>query len=86
MKIGLWIQDSAGSAFLIAKDRGGYPRLISCRDQALFFGSEQGEPDLSSEEGKRLYQEVTGKPYPFSHATSRQVIWDLLEASLKFLP
>jgi hypothetical protein len=86
MKIGLWIQDSSGNEYLVSKDSPGYPRLISFSQKENFFDNQKEPLDLSIEEGKRLYQEVTGNLYPFNHATSRQVIWDLIEASLKLLP
>ncbi|MBI1824511.1 MAG: hypothetical protein HY200_07235 [Nitrospirae bacterium] len=86
MKIGLWIQDSTGNEFLICKDSRGYPHLISFHAKEVFF-QERGAPQvLSIEEGKKLYQEMTGKAYPFGHATTRQVLWDLIEAALKQLP
>jgi hypothetical protein len=86
MKIGLWIQDSAGNEFLVSKDKNGYPRLISFQGREHFFEEMSSPQDLTLDEGKNLYREVTGKEYPFNHATTRQVIWDLIEASLKLLP
>lgn len=86
MKIGLWIQDSAGSEFLISKDSRGYPHLFRFERRNEFFEEAETAVDIPIEEGKKIYQEITGKAYPFDHATSRQVLWDLIEASLKLLP
>ncbi|MHB8481518.1 MAG: hypothetical protein ACYDBV_02090 [Nitrospiria bacterium] len=86
MKIGLWVQDSSGKEFLITKDLMGYPHLVDFTQKALFFEGSNELLDLSLEEGKRIYQEVTGKVYPFGHATTRQVLWDLVEAGIKLLP
>ena len=86
MKLGLWVQDSAGQEFLIAKDAAGYPHLIPFFQKGSFFGGNQEHLDLNMDEGKRLYQEITGKPYPMAHATTRQVLWDLIEAAIKLLP
>ncbi|MFI5303177.1 MAG: hypothetical protein ACHQYP_00155 [Nitrospiria bacterium] len=71
---------------MISKDARGYPHLIHFSQKKGFF-DEKNEPlDLPIEDGKKLYLEMTGKAYPFNHATSRQVLWDLIEASLKLLP
>ena len=86
MKIGLWVQDSSGKEFLITKDSMAYPHLIQFSQKDLFFGGSKEPLDLTLEEGKKIYQEVTGKAYPFGHATTRQVLWDLVEAAAKLLP
>ena len=86
MKIGLWIQNDSGEELLIIKDGGGYPRLLPYLRKDQFFNNPKTPVDLSLEEGKRVYEAVTGKAYPFVHATTRQVLWDLIEASLKQLP
>jgi len=86
MNVGLWIRDSSNSEFLISRDKHGYPRLIAFDQKDRFYENDQSIRDVEIGEGKRLYQEMTGKAYPFGHATSRQVLWDLIEASLKLLP
>lgn len=86
MKIGLWIQNQAGEELLVIRDPGGYPRLIPFKEKERYFEDPRLSLDLSPEEGRKIYQEVTGQPYPFGHATTRQVLWDLIEAALKHLP
>ena len=76
MEVGLWIKDAAGLECVLVKDCRGYPSLRSLGPAAC------GE----REEGIRLYQELTGNPYPHQEATRRQVLWDLLEAALPRLP
>jgi hypothetical protein len=86
LKTGLWVQDSLGHEYLIAKDSMGYPHLVPFERKNEFFQGAPAPLDLSVEEGKKIYQEITGKPYPFGHATTRQVLWDLIEAATKLLP
>ncbi|MFQ5779497.1 MAG: hypothetical protein ACE5J1_03415 [Nitrospiria bacterium] len=81
IQIGLWIQTGEGEVYLIKKDANGYPNLTSL------------SPDLpledfkaKKEKGKALYEELTGTNYPHPHATTRQVLWDFLEAAIHQLP
>jgi hypothetical protein len=77
MKIGLMLETERAS-FLICKDPNGYPDLVCL----------SGVPpqETKKESAKQLYLELTGTSYPLSGATTRQVLWDLLEAALKQLP
>jgi hypothetical protein len=77
MQIGLMLKTEE-TTYLICKDPNGYPDLI-CLAGPPFSGSKK-------ESAQRLYQELSGNPYPLPQATTRQVLWDLLEAALKQLP
>lgn len=77
MQVGLMLKTEE-AAYLICKDPNGYPDLVRLNEGQM-VGSKK-------ENGQRLYHLLTGNPYPLSHATTRQVLWDLLEAALKHLP
>lgn len=77
MQIGLMLK-TEGATYLIFKDPNGYPDLVCLSGQAL--------PGTRKEGAQYLYRELTGNLYPLSQATTRQVLWDLLEAALKQLP
>jgi hypothetical protein len=77
MKIGLMLE-TEGACFLICKDPNGYPDLI-CLSGTPPAGTKK-------ENAQRLYRDLTGNPYPLPQATTRQALWDLLEAALKLLP
>jgi hypothetical protein len=77
MKISLMLETERAS-FLICKDPNGYPDLV--------FFSGVPHQGTKKESAKQLYRELTGIAYPLSEATTRQVLWDLLEAALKQLP
>jgi len=81
MQVGLWIQTENEETYLIKKDANGYPDLSA-------FSSSLKLEDYKAkkEQGKMLYEELTGTQYPHSHATTRQVLWDFLEAAIKQLP
>ena len=64
--------------YLICKDPNGYPDLVCISGTAL--------PGSKKEAAQHLYHDLVGNAYPLSQATTRQVLWDLLEAALKELP
>ncbi|HEY5599309.1 MAG TPA: hypothetical protein VIK48_01350 [Candidatus Manganitrophaceae bacterium] len=79
IEIGLWARTEEGETFLIKKDPNGYPDLSS-PDRPL--------PDVQAkkEKARALYHALTGRNYPHPHATTRQVLWDFLEAAIERLP
>ncbi|MFQ5579729.1 MAG: hypothetical protein ACE5FZ_03885 [Nitrospiria bacterium] len=81
MQVGLWIQTEQGDTYLIKKDANGYPDL-----SALSSPLKLDDFKAKKEQGKALYDELTGTHYAHSHATTRQVLWDFLEAAIKQLP
>ncbi|HIE65718.1 MAG: hypothetical protein ABGX83_01445 [Nitrospira sp.] len=81
MQVGLWIQTKQEETYLVKKDANGYP------DLSAFSPSPKLEDfNAKKEKGKALYEELTGTKYPHPHATTRQVLWDFLEAAIKQLP
>lgn len=81
MQVGLWIQTEQEETYLIKKDANGYPDL-----SALSSPLKLEDFKAKKEKGKALYEELTGVNYPHPHATTRQVLWDFLEAAIKQLP
>jgi len=77
IQVGLMLKTDERT-YLICKDVNGYPDLV-CISGPPLEGTKK-------EAAKELYRELLGNPYPLSQATTRQVLWDLLEASLKELP
>jgi hypothetical protein len=81
VEIGLWIKTEAGETFLIKKDPLGHP---------VFSATDLSTPleTIADQKVKLrdLYEGLTGHPHPHAHATSRQLMWDFLEAALKQLP
>lgn len=80
-EIGLWVQSEDGQCYLIKKNPNGYPDLFSLSSEQLIENAKE-----KKELGKTLYKELTGTPYAHPDATSRQVLWDFLEAAIKHLP
>ena len=80
-EIALWVQSEDGFSYLIKKSPNGYPDLISLSPEKPLEGINEKKA-LS----KVFYEELTGVAYPHAHATSRQVLWDFLEAAIKHLP
>ncbi len=81
MQVGLWIRTEQEETYLIKKDANGYPDL-----SALSSSLKLEDYKAKKEKGKALYEELTGTHYPHPHATTRQVLWDFLEAAIKQLP
>lgn len=81
IEVGLSIQTEAGESYLIRKDSSGYPDLVSLtKDHSL------DEYKAKKAKGKVLYENLTGKKYPHPEATTRQILWDFIEAAIKHLP
>lgn len=80
-KIGLWLQSENGNTYLIEKNPNGYPDLLA-------LSPEKPIEDIKEKKAlaKTFYKELTGTSYPHPDATSRQVLWDFLEAAIKHLP
>jgi hypothetical protein len=81
MQVGLWVQTKEEETYLIKKDANGYPDI-----SALSSPLKLDDIKAKKEKGKVLYEELTGTNYPHPHATTRQVLWDFLEAAIKQLP
>lgn len=79
IEIGLWIRTDQGETFLIKKDPNGYPDITS-------FDSPLNGIQIKKEKARMLYEALTGISYPHAHATTRQALWDFLEAAIKQLP
>lgn len=79
IEIGLWVRTDQGETFLIKKDPNGYPDLAS-------FDSPLADREAQKTKARALYETLTGRPYSHAHATTRQVLWDFLEAAIKRLP
>lgn len=79
VEVGLWIQISEREAFLIKKDPHGYPDLFPLEPVPM-------GRDEKKEKVRTLYKGLTGKNYSHPHATTRQLLWDLLEAAIPQLP
>lgn len=81
IEVGLWVQISEQETYLVKKDVNGYPDLIPLptilpiKDRAL-----------KKEKIKEIYEKLTKKDYVHSHATTRQMLWDLIEAAIHLLP
>ena len=85
IEVGLWIQTEAGEVFIVKKDPSGHPVLT------VFQSPNPIETALETTEDKKaklrdLYASLTGRTHPHPHATSRQLMWDFLEAAIKQLP
>jgi len=85
IEVGLWIktEDQGGEEelFLIKKDPSGHPTFSSIKCKNSLDVTEDKKLKM-----RELYEKLTGHPHPHSHATSRQLMWDFLEAALKHLP
>ena len=84
VEIGLWIQmktDNGEEVFLMKKDPSGHPVLSVVKYKDSLDTNEDKKLKL-----RELYEQLTGHPHPHGHATSRQLMWDFLEAALKYLP
>lgn len=79
VEVGLWVQISGREAFLIKKDPNGYPDLFPL--DTVPMGRDE-----KKEKVRGLYKELTGKSYSHTHATTRQLLWDLLEVAIPQLP
>ncbi len=79
MVVALWIRRDDGAEFLIRKDPNGYPDLVPVSPQARLSGSKK-------EEALLLYRALTGKEHPYLGATTRQILWDFIEAATGHLP
>ncbi len=80
-KIGLWVQTEGGQSYLIEKNPNGYPDLRALSPEKPIDNIKEKRALAES-----FYKELTGTSYPHPHATSRQVLWDFLEAAIKHLP
>ena len=87
IEVGLWIKTSSevpnhsGEVFIVKKDPSGHPVL------SVFESPHQLEsPEEKKAKLRELYEKLTGKAHPHPHATSRQLMWDFLEAAIKQLP
>ncbi|MEK7286174.1 MAG: hypothetical protein AAB035_02620 [Nitrospirota bacterium] len=95
IEVGLWIRTAGDGApaephlssseevFLIKKDPAGHPIfsvLQSAADAPLL-----DTVDLKKAKIRVLYESLTGHPHPHPHATSRQLMWDFIEAAMKRL-
>jgi len=80
VEVGLWIR-VAGQSFLIRTDPQGHPDI-----EALSEGPPLPDREAKKREAKALYEQITGRPYPYDHAATRQVLWDVLEAAIPRLP
>ncbi|MEK7747711.1 MAG: hypothetical protein AAB300_01350 [Nitrospirota bacterium] len=98
IEVGLWIRTASEGApqepplpsseeiFLIKKDQAGHPVFSTLKSVA----DVPSEAVLDTVEAKKakirsLYQSLTGHPHPHPHATSRQLMWDFIEAAMKQL-
>ncbi len=81
IEVGLWIQTETGETFIVNKDPSGHPTLTVFKSPNLLESTEDKKAKL-----RELYQGLTGQPHPHPHATSRQLMWDFLEAAIKQLP
>jgi len=84
VSIGLWIQtetDSGEEIFLMKKDPSGHPVFSVIKHKDSLDINEDKKIKL-----RELYEKLTGHAHPHAHATSRQLMWDFLEAALKHLP
>jgi len=80
-EIGLWLKREDGQCYLIKKNPHGYPDLVSLSPENPIEGAKE-----TKKLGKAFYKELTGTTYAHPDATSRQVLWDFLEAAIKHLP
>jgi hypothetical protein len=84
--------------FLIKKDPAGHPTLSVLQSAANLSPAADVPPETTAERPLRLdtvdqkkakirflYENLTGHPHPHAHATSRQLMWDLIEAATKRL-
>jgi hypothetical protein len=84
--------------FLIKKDPAGHPTLsvlqfaadVPPAADALLAADALPETTLDTVDKKKakirlLYENLTGHPHPHAHATSRQLMWDFIEAATKQL-
>jgi hypothetical protein len=78
--------------FLIKKDPAGHPTLSVLQFAADALPAEDVPPEtmLDTVDKKKakirlLYENLTGHPHPHPHATSRQLMWDFIEAATKQL-
>ncbi len=81
IEIGMCLKTPSGETWLIKKDPNGYPDLIPIDPDTPLGGIKE-----KKEKGKLFYEELTGKKYPHSNATTRQVLWDFLEVAIQHLP
>ena len=85
IEIGLWIktEDLHGDeeVFLIKKDPSGHPTFSAIKYKDSLNVSEDKKLKI-----RELYEKLTGISHPHAHATSRQLMWDFLEAALRHLP
>ena len=84
IEVGLWIQtqtEKGTDVFLIKKDPLGHPTLSALQSDASLEGTSAKKEKL-----RELYEGLTGQSHPHPHATSRQLMWDFLEAAMKQLP
>ena len=84
IEVGLWIQtetETGKESFVIKKDPLGHPVLSALNSPLLLEGSAEKKLKL-----RALYKDLTGIDHPHPHATSRQLMWDFLEAAMKQLP
>jgi len=84
IEIGLWVRmetQNGEEVFLIKKDHEGHPAFsgIKCKDSVDSHSDKKVKI-------RELYAKLTGHEHPHTHATSRQLMWDFLEAALKHLP
>ena len=81
IEVSLSIQTETGESYLIRKDSNGYPDLIALTKAHPLDGYQ-----AKKTKGKALYENLTGKKYPHPNATTRQILWDLIEVAIKHLP
>ncbi|MBI3358652.1 MAG: hypothetical protein HY037_03595 [Nitrospirae bacterium] len=81
IKVGLWIQTETDEVFIVKKDPSGHPVLTVFRSPNPLESTEDKKAKL-----RELYDQLTGRTHPHPHATSRQLMWDFLEAAIKQLP
>jgi len=81
IEVGLWIQTGTDERFLVKKDPSGHPALSVLKSPNPLESKEDKKAKL-----RDLYEQLTGRVYPHPHATSRQLMWDFLEAAIKQLP
>ena len=85
IEVGLWIKTEDPlcneEVFLIKKDPSGHPIF-----SPLKYKDSLDVPDDKKKKLREIYEKLTRHGHPHAHATSRQLMWDFLEAALKHLP
>jgi hypothetical protein len=85
LEVGLWIQTETGEVFLVKKDPSGHPNLSIVKSNDPLDNTQNNTEDKKAKL-RELYHQLTGNAHPHPHATSRQLMWDFLEAAIKQLP